>query len=48
MRRHKYGAESTVIGRVVADHPGTVVMKTELGTSRIIRMLTGDLLPRIC
>ena len=48
MRRHKYGAESTVIGRVVAEHPGTVVMKTRLGTSRIIRMLTGDLLPRIC
>jgi len=48
MRRHKYGAESAIIGRVVAEHPGTVVMKTELGTSRIIRMLTGDLLPRIC
>ncbi|MFH1662590.1 MAG: hydrogenase expression/formation protein HypE [Chloroflexota bacterium] len=48
MRQHKYGAESTVIGRVVVDHPRTVVMKTELGTSRIIRMLSGDLLPRIC
>ena len=48
MRRHKYGAGSVIIGKVVAEHPGMVVMKTELGTSRIIRMLTGDLLPRIC
>jgi len=48
MKLHKYGAESAIIGRVVAEHPGTVVMKTGLGTSRIIRMLTGDLLPRIC
>lgn len=48
MKRNKYGADATIIGRVVVEHPSTVVMETALGTSRIIRMLTGDLLPRIC
>jgi hydrogenase expression/formation protein HypE len=48
MRQNKYGTDAVVIGRVITEHPGTVVMKTGLGTSRIIRMLTGDLLPRIC
>ncbi len=48
MKRNKYGADSAVIGSVVAKHPSTVVMKTKLGTSRIVRMLSGDLLPRIC
>jgi len=48
MRQNKYGADAAVIGRVVTEHRGTVVMQTSLGTSRIIRMLTGDLLPRIC
>jgi len=48
MRQNKYGVDAVIIGRVVVEHTGTVVMKTSLGTSRIIRMLTGDLLPRIC
>jgi hydrogenase expression/formation protein HypE len=48
MKQNKYGTDSTIIGRVVTEHPGIVVMKTGLGTSRIVRMLTGDLLPRIC
>ena len=48
MRRNRYGAQSRIIGEIVADHPGKVAMKTRLGTSRIIEMLTGELLPRIC
>jgi hydrogenase expression/formation protein HypE len=48
MRRNKRGAQSTIIGEVVSDHPGRVVMKTRLGTSRIVDMVTGELLPRIC
>jgi len=48
MRRHKYGAQSEVIGEIVPEHPGRVVMTTRFGTSRIIDMLTGELLPRIC
>jgi len=48
MRQNQYGARAEIIGEVVADHPGKVVMKTLLGSSRIVDMLTGELLPRIC
>jgi len=48
MRRNQYGTQSTIIGEVVAEHPGRVVMTTRLGASRIIDMLVGELLPRIC
>jgi hydrogenase expression/formation protein HypE len=48
MKRHKYGKKATVIGEVVAGHPGRVVMKTVLGSSRIVDMPVGELLPRIC
>jgi len=48
LKRDEYGKESTVIGRVVADHPGKVVLKNETGGRRIIDSLTGDQLPRIC
>jgi len=48
MRRHPYGAEAAIIGEVRVEHPGRVVMKTLLGTSRLVDMLVGDLLPRIC
>jgi hydrogenase expression/formation protein HypE len=48
MRSNRYGREATIIGEVTAEHPGRVVMNTSLGTSRIIDMLVGDPLPRIC
>ncbi|MBN2467106.1 MAG: hydrogenase expression/formation protein HypE [Deltaproteobacteria bacterium] len=48
MKKNRYGSSAAVIGAVVADHPGKVVMKTRLGTTRIVDMLTGELLPRIC
>jgi hydrogenase expression/formation protein HypE len=48
LKRNEYGKESAVIGRVVADHPGKVVLRNETGGRRIIDSLTGDLLPRIC
>ena len=48
MRQDVYGREARVIGTVVDKHPGTVVMKTAFGTTRIVDMLTGDQLPRIC
>ena len=47
-RRSPYGREAAVIGEVVADHPGRVVMRTRMGASRIVDMLVGDQLPRIC
>jgi hydrogenase expression/formation protein HypE len=48
MRQNIYGKDAVVIGEVRQEHPGRVVMKTRLGSSRIIDMLVGDLLPRIC
>ena len=48
MRRHRYGKDAAIIGEVRSDHPGRVVMKTTLGASRIVDMLVGDPLPRIC
>ena len=37
-----------IIGEVVADHPGRVVLKTRIGGQRIVDMLAGEQLPRIC
>ena len=48
MKKNKYGKEAVVIGKVAAEKPGRVVMKTVLGAHRIVDMLVGDLLPRIC
>ncbi len=48
MRHNQYGTRSTIIGEVVAKYPGRVVMTTRLGASRVIDMLVGELLPRIC
>ncbi len=42
------GEEARVIGHVTADHPGTVVLETALGGERVLDMLTGEQLPRIC
>jgi len=39
MQKHRYGHDAAIIGEVVADHPGRVVMKTLLGSSRIVDML---------
>ncbi len=48
MRRHPLGKDSVVIGEVVEKHPGTVVMKSRIGGTRVVDMLTGEQLPRIC
>jgi hydrogenase expression/formation protein HypE len=48
MKGNRLGKQSAIIGRVVNDHPGKVVMKTITGGRRIIDTLTGDPLPRIC
>jgi len=48
MRKNKYGKDAAIIGEVMAENPGRVVMKTVLGSHRIVDMLVGDLLPRIC
>jgi hydrogenase expression/formation protein HypE len=48
IKEDDYGKDAAIIGEVVSDHPGKVVMKTRIGGSRIIDMLMGSQLPRIC
>jgi hydrogenase expression/formation protein HypE len=48
MLGHRYGQGATTIGRVTSAHPGRVVLHTTLGAHRILDMLTGAQLPRIC
>jgi len=48
MRAHPLGKRAQIIGRVTEGHAGLVTMRTSLGTSRIVDMLSGDQLPRIC
>lgn len=48
MRAQPAGREAVAVGRAVAAHPGTVVMNTLFGGQRIVDMLVGEQLPRIC
>jgi len=48
VRGHPLGAHATAIGRVVSEHPGIVALKTRIGGTRVVDMLPGDQLPRIC
>jgi hydrogenase expression/formation protein HypE len=48
MRKHPLGKNAVVIGEVVDRHNGTVVMKSKIGGTRVVDMLTGEQLPRIC
>jgi len=48
MRAHPLGGQARVIGKVTAANPGLVTIRTSLGTARIVDVLSGDQLPRIC
>jgi len=48
MKRNRFGRRAAVIGEVVAEPKGKVVMKTSIGSLRIVEMLSGSHLPRIC
>jgi len=48
MKKHPLGFESHIIGNVTSENPGMVIMKTLIGSKRIIEMITGEQLPRIC
>jgi hydrogenase expression/formation protein HypE len=48
MQNHPLGKESQIIGEVISSPPGIVLLKTAFGTERILDMLSGDQLPRIC
>jgi hydrogenase expression/formation protein HypE len=48
MRAHPLGANAAAIGEVVADHPGMLVERTQIGARRVVTMQIGEQLPRIC
>ena len=48
MRCHRNGKDARIIGEVVDDHPGMVVLRTGIGGSRILDLMMGEQLPRIC
>jgi len=48
IRGHPLGREAAVVGEVVEDHPGQVVLRSRIGGMRIVDMLSGEQLPRIC
>jgi hydrogenase expression/formation protein HypE len=47
-RSHPLGQEAAVIGRIVEEHPRKVTMHSRIGGLRIVDMLSGEQLPRIC
>ncbi|MGD2027930.1 MAG: hydrogenase expression/formation protein HypE [Anaerolineales bacterium] len=48
MRQQPYGEDATTIGEVIDEPPGRVLMKTLIGSHRVVDVLAGELLPRIC
>ena len=48
IRSDAHGKEACIIGGVTDEHPGKVVMETRIGGRRMVDMLTGEQLPRIC
>jgi hydrogenase expression/formation protein HypE len=48
MRLDPYGRQAVVIGEATAGHPGKVFLQTRIGGTRIVDMLAGEQLPRIC
>jgi hydrogenase expression/formation protein HypE len=48
MQAHPLGQQAALVGEVRAEPPGLVFLQTELGGSRVLDMLVGDPLPRIC
>jgi hydrogenase expression/formation protein HypE len=48
MHRHELGGHAVIIGEVVDNHPGMVLMKTEIGGTRVLDVMFGEQLPRIC
>jgi hydrogenase expression/formation protein HypE len=48
MRTHPLGSRAAIIGDVVADHPGMVTMRSLVGGERVVTLLSGEQLPRIC
>ena len=48
MHAHERGREAVIIGEVVGDHPGRVTLRSRIGATRVVDMMSGEQLPRIC
>jgi hydrogenase expression/formation protein HypE len=48
MRSHPLGRNATIIGTAIANHPGMVVQRSAIGGERVVTLLVGQQLPRIC
>jgi hydrogenase expression/formation protein HypE len=48
MRQNRYGADAVIAGVIQAESPGRVLLKTAIGSHRIVDVLLGEMLPRIC
>ncbi len=48
LKKHPLGEDASIIGEIVSDHPQKVLLETEIGGRRILDMLAGEMLPRIC
>jgi len=48
MKKHDLGKDSRIIGKVIDEHPGILTMETSIGSTRIVDMISGEQLPRIC
>ena len=48
LRSHPLGRDAAVIGEVVEEHPGRVVLESRIGGERVVDLLSGEQLPRIC
>ena len=48
MRAHPLGRQAAIIGELVEEHPGRVVLRSSIGGTRIVDLLSGEQLPRIC
>ncbi len=48
MREHPFGRDAQIIGEVVSEHAGMVLMKSAIGGTRVVDVMFGEQLPRIC
>jgi hydrogenase expression/formation protein HypE len=48
LREHRLSAAAAIVGEVIADPVDLVLLRTGIGGSRVLDMLVGDPLPRIC
>lgn len=48
MRSHPLGKNAAIVGEIVADHAGMVILRSRVGGDRVVTLLAGEQLPRIC